>query len=71
MTRSQRFVPNINNYNYIQAATIIMKKIAFVCFDNFQILDLTDPMQVFDSALLAGEKYYDVHTFSNTAGQVK
>jgi len=48
-----------------------IKKIAFICFENFQILDLTGPMQVFESSRLAGKKYYEIHTLSRAGGLIK
>ena len=47
------------------------KKIALICFEQFQILDLTGPMEVFSAAALNGEPYYDTVVLSKNGGLIK
>lgn len=47
-----------------------MRKIAFICFDRFSILDLTGPMQIFSSATIKGKAQYDIHILSNGGGMI-
>jgi len=48
-----------------------MRKIAFICFEGFQSLDLTGPMEVFDLVKLFGQKKYDLHLLSEFGGLIK
>lgn len=47
-----------------------LKSIAFICFEQFQILDLAGPMQVFDSSKLSGKKHYQIKVLSKQGGLV-
>ena len=47
------------------------RRIAFVCFDRFQLLDLAGPADVFDSAHQFTDSAYDLHAFSKSGGLVR
>ncbi|MCJ8311579.1 MAG: DJ-1/PfpI family protein [Saccharospirillaceae bacterium] len=47
-----------------------MKKIAFICFNNFQNLDLVGPMEVFASATKDDSSFYDIQLISQHGGLV-
>ncbi|MDD1782889.1 DJ-1/PfpI family protein [Enterovibrio sp. ZSDZ35] len=46
------------------------KKIAFICFEGFQSLDLTGPLEVFDLAVIDGKAQYENVIFSPEGGLV-
>jgi len=48
-----------------------MRKIAFICFNGFQSLDLTGPMEVLDLAKLGGCMKYEIHLLSVSGGYIK
>lgn len=48
-----------------------MKKVAFICFDNFQSLDLSGPMAVFAQAKHAEKPLYSLYILSLTGGCVR
>lgn len=48
-----------------------MKKIGFICFDNFQSLDLTGPMEVFSQANTHKRNQYKLYVFSVDGGIVR
>ncbi len=47
------------------------KKVAFICFEDFQLLDLTGPLQVFESAWRNGQAFYETQVMSEQGGLVK
>ena len=47
-----------------------IKKMAFICFEGFQALDLVGPMEVFSLAVVAGEAGYECHLLSEQGGLV-
>lgn len=48
-----------------------MKKIGFICFDNFQSLDLVGPMEVFAQANSYKAQQYKLHILSVDGGTVR
>lgn len=48
-----------------------MKKIVFICFDNFQSLDLVGPMEVFAQANTHKAQQYKLHILSVDGGTVR
>ena len=44
------------------------KKIAFICFEGFQSLDLTGPLEVFDLAVSDGRAHYENFIYSPNGG---
>jgi len=48
----------------------IIKKMAFICFPNFQALDLVGPLEVFSLATQLGGHGYDCHLLSEQGGVV-
>ncbi len=48
-----------------------MQKIAFICFDRFQSLDLTGPLEVFNYAQREGKPIYSLQTYSLRGGTIK
>ncbi len=48
-----------------------MKKIGFICFDNFQSLDLVGPMEVFAQAKHFNTPQYKLHILSENGGTVR
>ncbi len=47
-----------------------MQKIAFICFDRFQSLDLTGPLEVFNYTQQTGSPHYSLQVYSKHGGTV-
>ncbi len=47
-----------------------MKKITFICFEGFQSLDLTGPLEVFDLAKVADQRHYKSYLLSAAGGKI-